>query len=177
MRSPSLDLDSLYGAAPGSIPSCTRFRPRALRRRSSSSWVPTRRRARRAEQHWLLRGAWSTQTNFDVPRMPGTQHGHHRRPAQRREPDRRAVPSRHAAFPQRRRRPAARGGVRWRHLRRSEADRDSSLPVGGGERLISSVSAAHRRWTMRWPPSRRRSGARSACQWSSRWPPTDSGTA
>ena len=151
MRSPSLDLDCVYGRGPGLDPFLYAFPTAGT---ADGDQAPARHQlpsgpAVRAAPAGP--GAWSTQTDLDVPRMAGTQHGDHRRPAQRREPDRRAVPPRDAAVPQRRRRHAAGGGVHRRHLRGGEADRHAPLPVGGGQRLPQSGSAAQRPWTMRWP--------------------------
>ena len=177
MRSPSLDLDSLYGRGPGldaflyAFPSTGPSTAIKLQLGNN-----TQRRAGRTEQHRRARRHGHTD---DVRRSANTghEHGRHRRPAQRREPDRRSVPSGDAAVPQRGRRPAPRRLICRRHLRRSEADRHTPLPVGRRQRLPEAESAARPPSTMRWPLSARPQAAPSGCQWSSPWPPTASVTA
>ena len=120
----------------------------------------------------------STSRACTIRRSGASTHRGHRRPAQRREPDRRAVPPRDAAVPQRGRRHAGRGRLHRRHLRRGQADRHPPLPVGGRARLSQARlrgRGRHRRRSPRVDGADRT--ARSACRSSSRSPRIASATA
>ena len=116
-RSPSLDLDSLYGNGPADPARRSSTRPTA----STSRWArpPAARRARTCRGRRGGRG----------------RRGDHPRPAQRREPRRRADALRVHQVPQPRRRHAARLGPAGAAVPAGAQDRHEALPVDDPHRL------------------------------------------
>ena len=114
-RSPSLDLDSLYGAGPADPGSAKFYEADGLHLKMGD-----RRPAAAARR---LRPAAEGAGAADAKR------GDHPRPAQRREPRRRADPLRVHPVPQPRRRHAPGVGAAGAAVRRGAQDRHQALPV------------------------------------------------
>ena len=121
-RIPSLDLDNVYGGGPGRRPRTSTTRRVDGGRTSSSSRRSPASAAVSADGFAALR-----------PAAQQPEHRAHRRPAQRREPDRLPAAPGVAAVPQRRRGPTSRPTSGSRHarrgLRRGAAPGALALPV------------------------------------------------
>ena len=171
-RSPSLDLDSLYGAGPqrprvGEVLRGRRHPPRRWARR----WRPTGSRP------------WTASTCRAVrQRRGGEAHGDHPRHAQRREPRGRPDAPRDDPLPQPGRRHAPGLGAGRAALRRRRASWSPSTTSGWSAPTTCRGSAT-RRWSTTCSPTaarRSRSARRRPtcrrCRSSSRWPRSGSGT-
>ena len=167
-RSPSLDLDSLYGAGPQDPESAKFYEADGLHLKMGKTVGPAKRRLRPAAR----RGQHGREE----------AQGDHPRPAQRREPRGRADAPGDDPLPQPRGRHAARRRPGRAEVRQGARDRHEALPVddphglpaadrqaGGGERRLQQRAQGVRGRAPRRPTCRR-------CRSSSRSPASGSGT-
>ena len=134
-RSPSLDLDSLYGAGPQDPESAKFYEADGVHLKTGRT---------------VAIGADRAMTGFDLPRGAGRSATARRkaddpRPAQRREPRRRADALRVHPLPQPRRRHAPEIGAAVAALRQSARDRHAPLPVDAAHGLAAAHCARARR--------------------------------
>ena len=124
-RSPSLDLDSLYGAGPNDPASEKFYEADGVHLKMGKTDAV---------------GGIPAKQGFDLPRGAGSTlaretQGDHPRPAQRREPRRRATPPRVHPLPQPRRRHAPLVGAAGTAIRAGAAEGRQALPVDAEDRL------------------------------------------
>ena len=127
MRTPSLDLDSLYSRGPGLDPFLYAF---------PSAGPPTAIKFQLGTNSNVGPGGPSNTGGpggmVTRPSCVGYANGYHRRFPQRREPDRGSVSPCDDAISQRCGGPAVGRVFFGRHFRGGQEDRDAPLPVGGG---------------------------------------------
>ena len=170
-RTPSLDLDSIYGLGPDGSPHLYARNPNEGQQARAE--IPSRQEHRRRLRQRARR----------FPQRPAAQPRRvraDRRPPQRREPARRADPSRVPEVPQQGRRPAGGGqNPPADRVRRGAQDRDLALPVDDPARLRrEDHGGRHRRQDPRKrAASSTASRRRPTCRSSSPRPPIGSGTA
>ena len=174
-RSPRLDLDSLYGNGPGDA----RAPPSSTRPTGSTSRPGRRSRSRPTAP----RPGTTCRVSGTGASKKAKRVGPDRRPAQRREPHRRADPSRDDPLPQPGARQAAGVASRTRSVHQGAQEGEPPLPVADPPRLPAAdlqPVGAQRRVHQR-PQARRAGRARRTpcrrCRSSSRWRPSGSATA
>ena len=130
-RSPSLDLDSLYGAGPADPVSAKFYEADGLHLKMGKTLAAEGIAAKGGLRPSARRG------NNGGEEAQGDHSGSE----ERREPRGRSDPSGHDPFPQPRRRHAPRLGAAPRSASQSSGDRHEALPVGASNRLPTRESA------------------------------------
>ena len=171
-RSPSLDLDSLYGAGPSDPASEKFYEADKIHLKMGTA---------------MAAGGTPAMPGYDLPRgLGGTvereAQGDHPGPEERREPRGRAAPPRDDPLPQPRRRHASGGDPARAALRQGAPEGRQALPVDAEDGLPAAhLRARRRRTTSSTRAGRRSRSARPRCRCrrcrsSSRSRPSGSGT-